>query len=87
MVGQLPTGATQGAGEDGDRLRLPRGFVGPWALPLTLLSDKLHHFEGGEGRVAIHGRDGASLLNPLGTAASHGCIRVPNAEVRWMAAH
>ena len=65
----------------------PHGFVGPWALPLTLLSDKLHHFEGGEGRVAIHGRDGASLLDPLGSARSHGCIRIANAAVRWMAAH
>lgn len=65
----------------------PNGFVGPWVLALTLLSDKLHHFEGGEGRVGIHGRDGASLLDPLGSARSHGCIRIANAAVRWMAAH
>jgi len=65
----------------------PHGFVGPWVLALTLLSDKLHHFEGGEGRVGIHGRDGASLLDPLGSARSHGCIRIANAAVRWMAAH
>lgn len=65
----------------------PHGFVGPWVLALTLLSNRLHHFEGGEGRVGIHGRDGASLLDPLGSARSHGCIRVANAAVRWMAAH
>lgn len=65
----------------------PHGFVGPWVMALTLLSHKLDHFEGGEGRVAIHGRDGASLLDPLGSARSHGCIRVADAEVRWMAAH
>jgi hypothetical protein len=65
----------------------PHGFVGPWVMALTLLSHKLDHFEGGEGRVAIHGRDGASLLDPLGSAGSHGCIRVADAEVRWMAAH
>jgi lipoprotein-anchoring transpeptidase ErfK/SrfK len=65
----------------------PHGFVGPWVLALTLLSNKLHHFEGGEGRIGIHGRDGASLLDPLGSARSHGCIRVANAAVRWMAAH
>lgn len=65
----------------------PHGFVGPWVMALTLLSHKLDHFEGGEGRVAIHGRDGASLLDPLGSSRSHGCIRVADAEVRWMAAH
>jgi lipoprotein-anchoring transpeptidase ErfK/SrfK len=42
-------------------------------------------FDGGPGRVAIHGRGGASLLDPLGTARSHGCVRVANALVRWMA--
>jgi hypothetical protein len=81
-----PTPHGLGAIYERDRQPDPHGFVGPWALPLTLLSDKLHHFEGGEGRVAIHGRDGASLLDPLGTAASHGCIRIPNGAVRWMAA-
>jgi lipoprotein-anchoring transpeptidase ErfK/SrfK len=82
-----PTPHGLGAIYERDRQPDPHGFVGPWALPLTLLSHKLDHFEGGEGRVAIHGRDGASLLDPLGTARSHGCIRVSDAEVRWMAAH
>lgn len=42
---------------------------------------------GGPGRIAIHGRDGASLENPLGSAASHGCVRVDNDQIDWMAAH
>jgi hypothetical protein len=62
------------------------GFLGPWSLPITALSDVLGNFGGGPGRVAIHGRDGASLLTPLGSAASHGCIRVDNVEVAWLAA-
>jgi len=63
----------------------PRGFIGPWALSLTALSNVLESYGGGPGRVAIHGRAGLSLLDPLGTAASHGCIRVDNDDVRWLA--
>lgn len=65
----------------------PTGFLGPWALPLTALSNALRTFEGGPGRVAIHGRDGTSLLDPLGTAASHGCVRIDNQSVTWLAHH
>jgi lipoprotein-anchoring transpeptidase ErfK/SrfK len=47
----------------------------------------LEDYGGGPGRVAIHGRAGASLLDPLGTARSHGCIRVANRDISWMASH
>jgi hypothetical protein len=65
--------------------RDPRGFVGPWALHLTAHSDVLDDYGGGPGRVAIHGRAGDSLLDPLGSARSHGCIRVSNEPVAWLA--
>jgi lipoprotein-anchoring transpeptidase ErfK/SrfK len=65
----------------------PGGFLGPWALPLTTLSRTLLNFGGGPGRVAIHGRAGASLRDPLGSARSHGCIRIDNAPIIWMARH
>ena len=55
------------------------GFLGPWALSLTALSDVLESYGGGPGRIAIHGRGGASLRDPLGSARSHGCIRIDNA--------
>src|SRR4051812_45239468 len=61
------------------------GFLGPWALHLTAHSDVLDDYGGGPGRVAIHGRGGASLLDPLGTARSHGCIRISSRQVRWLA--
>jgi lipoprotein-anchoring transpeptidase ErfK/SrfK len=64
----------------------PGGFIGPWAMPLTIMSNVLYNYGGGPGRVAIHGRAGASLLDPLGSAASHGCIRIDNDVVSWMAA-
>ena len=63
----------------------PHGFLGPWALHLTAHSNVLDDYGGGPGRVAIHGRDGPSLADPLGTAASHGCIRIADSEVRFLA--
>jgi hypothetical protein len=63
----------------------PHGFLGPWALLLTAFSPTLTTFGGGPGQVALHGRDGASLADPLGSARSHGCIRVPNAAIRLLA--
>jgi hypothetical protein len=63
----------------------PRGFLGPYALHLTAHSDVVDDYGGGPGRVAIHGRGGSSLVDPLGAAASHGCVRVDNAAVRHLA--
>ena len=60
-------------------------FVGSWALHLTAFSNVLENYGGGPGRVAIHGRGGASLADPLGTARSHGCVRIANADVDWLA--
>jgi len=59
----------------------PGAFVGSWVLALTAHSYALQRFDGGNGTVAIHGRGGASLVDPLGSAASHGCIRLANAAI------
>jgi lipoprotein-anchoring transpeptidase ErfK/SrfK len=56
-------------------------FYGSWTLRLTAHSDVLRRFDGGDGRVAIHGRGGASLADPLGSALSHGCIRLDNTAI------
>lgn len=64
----------------------PEDFLGPWALHLTAFSEVLYNFGGGPGRVAIHGRGPESRAQAgLGTAASHGCIRVDNGPIRRMA--
>jgi hypothetical protein len=63
----------------------PDGFLGPVALHLTAHSDVLEDYGGGPGRVAIHGRGGSSLVDPLGSARSHGCVRVDNRAVRLLA--
>jgi lipoprotein-anchoring transpeptidase ErfK/SrfK len=62
----------------------PTSFLGSWILALTAHSDVLEEFEGGNGTVAIHGRGGTSLLDPLGSARSHGCIRLANDALDWL---
>jgi lipoprotein-anchoring transpeptidase ErfK/SrfK len=62
----------------------PNDFLGSWVLELTAHSDLLQQFDGGDGTVGIHGRGGASLLDPLGSAASHGCIRLANDTIDWL---
>lgn len=57
---------------------------GPYALALSARSNVLQEFEGGPGQIGIHGRD--NLGGTLGTAASHGCIRVATAGIDWLAA-
>jgi lipoprotein-anchoring transpeptidase ErfK/SrfK len=57
---------------------------GPYALALSARSNALQEFEGGPGQIGIHGRD--NLGGTLGTAASHGCVRVATASIDWLAA-
>jgi lipoprotein-anchoring transpeptidase ErfK/SrfK len=62
----------------------PNAFLGSWILALTAHSNVLHDFDGGNGRIGIHGRGASSLLDPLGTASSHGCIRLADAAIDWL---
>jgi lipoprotein-anchoring transpeptidase ErfK/SrfK len=57
---------------------------GPFALATSARSNVLQEFEGGPGQVALHGRD--NLGGTLGTAESHGCIRLDTASIDWLAA-
>jgi lipoprotein-anchoring transpeptidase ErfK/SrfK len=69
-----------------DRLRLRVSWAyGKWALATSAFSRILKHFEGGQGQVALHAR--GSLAAPLGTAASHGCVRFRDEDAAWLAAH
>jgi hypothetical protein len=63
---------------------IPTDFLGSWVLELTAHSNVLQTFDGGDGTVAIHGRGGTSLLDPLGFALSHGCIRLANPSIDWL---
>jgi hypothetical protein len=75
------------------RLSVPRAqrigrvavqFLGSWILALTAHSDVLQEFDGGNGRIGIHGRGGASLLDPLGSNRSHGCVRLADSAIDWL---
>jgi lipoprotein-anchoring transpeptidase ErfK/SrfK len=67
--------------EESIRMR-PGAAGGPFALALSARSNVLQQFEGGPGQIAIHGI--ANLGGTLGTAASHGCVRVSNRSVTWL---
>jgi hypothetical protein len=56
---------------------------GPFALATSARSNVLQEFEGGPGQIALHGTDG--LEGALGSAASHGCVRLGTGAITWLA--
>jgi lipoprotein-anchoring transpeptidase ErfK/SrfK len=82
---RTPTPHTLSAVYEINRQPNPKAFLGTWVVALTSHSNVLENYGGGPGRVAIHGRAGASLRDPLGSARSHGCVRVTNADVGFLA--
>jgi lipoprotein-anchoring transpeptidase ErfK/SrfK len=86
VVGKAVTPTPHGLFAIDEPIRQPSGSeLGPWALFLTAHSNVLDDYGGGPGRIAIHGRAGPLLADPLGSHASHGCIRIANARVSWLA--
>lgn len=86
VVGKPSTPTPHGDFAIYERADSPKGSnVGPFALHLTAFSNVLHSYDGGPGRIAIHGRDGSLLADPLGSARSHGCIRLRNSVLRQLA--
>jgi hypothetical protein len=63
---------------------LPGSAGAPFALALSARSNVLQEFAGGPGQTAIHGV--GNIGGTLGTAASHGCIRLGNPGITWLAA-
>ena len=55
---------------------------GPFALALSARSNVLQEFEGGPGQIALHGV--ANLGGTMGTAQSHGCVRLANRSIEWL---
>jgi lipoprotein-anchoring transpeptidase ErfK/SrfK len=45
----------------------------------------LQEFMGGPGQIALHGI--GNIGGQMGTAESHGCIRVSTAAITWLAGH
>lgn len=57
----------------------PGSLLGPRVLALVAYSRALARYQGGIPQAAIHAAD--QLGDPLGTAASHGCVRAPQTVV------
>jgi lipoprotein-anchoring transpeptidase ErfK/SrfK len=86
VVGKPSTPTPRGLFAVYERVRQPPGSeLGPWALQLTAHSNTLMNYGGGPGRVALHGRSGPLLADPLGSARSHGCVRMQNRLAGWLA--
>jgi L,D-transpeptidase catalytic domain len=63
---------------------LPVSGIGrPYALALSSRSAVYQEFAGGPGQVAFHGTTG--IPGALGTAVSHGCLRLSPRAMRWLA--
>ena len=56
----------------------PNTVYGPYAYGLSGFSNTLESFDGGEPVLGIHGTNDPS---GLGQDVSHGCIRMPNADI------
>ena len=84
IVGKPSTPTPHGQFFVEERLRVGSGAPGgPFALALSARSNVLRRFEGGPGQIALHGI--ANLGGTLGTAVSHGCVRLGNQSIRWLA--
>jgi hypothetical protein len=61
----------------------PGASGGPYALATSDRSNALRVWDGGPGQIAIHGMD--NLPGALGTASSHGCVRLTTSAITWLA--
>ena len=83
VVGKPSTPTPRGEFFVEEAISCTRGDVGaPFALALSARSDVLQEFDGGPGQIALHGL--ANVGGVLGTAVSHGCIRLDDDAMRWL---
>jgi lipoprotein-anchoring transpeptidase ErfK/SrfK len=83
IVGKAATPTPTGEFFVEEVIQLRAGDVGaPFALALSARSNVLQEFAGGPGQIALHGL--RNVGGVLGTAASHGCVRLDNAAIRWL---
>jgi lipoprotein-anchoring transpeptidase ErfK/SrfK len=86
VVGRPSTPTPHGRFFVEETVRMPAGSAGgPYALALSAHSNALRTFNGGSGQIAIHGV--AHLNGAVGTASSHGCVRLADRDITWLAAH
>jgi hypothetical protein len=84
IVGKPSTPTPRGQFFIEEALALSPGAPGgPFALATSARSHVLQEFEGGPGQIALHGTN--NLSGSLGTAVSHGCIRLSTRAITWLA--
>lgn len=84
IVGKASTPTPRGSFFVEEALRLSPSAPGaPFALATSARSNVLQEFDGGPGQIALHGTD--NLSGTLGTAASHGCVRLAPRAIAWLA--
>ena len=84
IVGKPSTPTPQGRFFVKEAMALaPSAAGGPFALATSARSNVLQEFEGGPGQIAVHGIN--NLPGALGTAVSHGCIRLSGQAITWLA--
>jgi lipoprotein-anchoring transpeptidase ErfK/SrfK len=83
VVGTSSTPTPRGRFFIEEGVALPGQVGGPFALATSARSNVLQEFEGGPGQIALHGTDG--LAGALGSASSHGCIRLSSGAISWLA--
>ena len=85
IVGKKSTPTPTGEFFVEENVRLPGGRPGaPFALATSARSSVFQEFEGGPGQIALHGL--TNVGGSLGTAVSHGCVRLANRSISWLAA-
>lgn len=85
IVGKPSTPTPRGEFFIEENVRLSAGRSGaPFALATSARSSVFQEFDGGPGQIALHGL--THVGGTLGTAASHGCVRLSNRSISWLAA-
>lgn len=83
VVGTSSTPTPHGTFFVEEAIQLRAWDVGaPYALALSARSNVLQQFNGGPGQIALHGL--ANVGGVLGTAGSHGCLRLDNGVMSWL---
>jgi len=83
IVGAAPTPTPRGEFFVEESIQLSVAAVGaPFALALSARSNVLQEFAGGPGQIALHGV--GNIGGRLGTAVSHGCVRLDSGAMRWL---
>ncbi len=84
VVGKASTPTPRGSFFVEEAVALTAGEAGaPFALATSARSNVLQEFDGGPGQVALHGT--RHLSGALGSASSHGCVRVSPRAIAWLA--